>query len=77
MINFGSGLVGTLLPRTTERPVRKRGDEPRTISTQTSATIVRGDCFEIPRPVSVSAPAGGQRPKATDESPWYGVYSLH
>jgi len=50
-------------PRSTERPVRKRGDEPRTITTPTK--IVRGECSDLPV---------GQRPKASDESPWYGVY---
>ena len=38
----------SFLPRTTERPVRKRGDEPRTISTQTLAKIVRDECFDLP-----------------------------
>ena len=32
------------LPRTTERPARECGDEPRTISAQTPNTIVRGEC---------------------------------
>ena len=37
-----------VLPRSTERPVRKRRDEPRTISIPTSTAIARGECSDLP-----------------------------
>jgi len=41
------GFMLLSLPRTTERPVRKRGDEPRTIVVGVGVEIVRGECSDL------------------------------
>ena len=55
-------------------PLRERGDKPRTISTPTPTTIVRGECSELPLWSRGLLLHGGSAPEATDVSPWYGVY---
>jgi len=35
------------LPRTTERPARECGDEPRTIGVEQGELLVRGECFGV------------------------------
>ena len=70
------------LPRTTERPARECGDEPRSNSAIRErcipypARLERGECSGVAPVESRSITPQGQRPKATDVSPWYGVYCL-
>jgi hypothetical protein len=66
-----AGEIIRLLPRTIERPARDCGDEPRS-ETVGGAQTPETEDFRIG--VDVLNFPEGQRPKATDVSPWYGVY---